>query len=277
MAHNRTREVLQNGTVANDGNGDTLRDAATKINNNFKNVFEVLGDSANLTQFAHFDSDGALIFGDSANGIREMKLVAKVASGVNKVITFPDHTGTVITDSATQTLQNKDIELPKIDMIKDSNSQTILELCADSSSISNRLKIQASDSDILLAVEGDSADVNIHINPMNNGNVHIDGLLVQETETMIAAGKANRKVPMTFVNPGATVGMAISCSDGTVTGQRKTVLNIGTSTGTVALTPSTLNAGTTVTIAKGHGIDMIWHGSAWILLGCDSASQITIT
>ncbi len=38
-----TREVLQTGTIANDGTGDTLRDAADKINTNFANVWTFLG------------------------------------------------------------------------------------------------------------------------------------------------------------------------------------------------------------------------------------------
>jgi hypothetical protein len=44
---NPTRLVIQNGSHANDGNGDTLRDAATKINNNFSALWGgVYGDSA---------------------------------------------------------------------------------------------------------------------------------------------------------------------------------------------------------------------------------------
>ena len=37
-----TRLVIQNGSHANDGNGDTLRDAATKINNNFSALWRGL-------------------------------------------------------------------------------------------------------------------------------------------------------------------------------------------------------------------------------------------
>ena len=36
---NPTRLIIQNGAVANDGTGDTLRDAADKINNNFAQLW----------------------------------------------------------------------------------------------------------------------------------------------------------------------------------------------------------------------------------------------
>jgi len=38
-----TRETLQTGTVANDGTGDSLRDAADKINTNFVNLWNHIG------------------------------------------------------------------------------------------------------------------------------------------------------------------------------------------------------------------------------------------
>jgi hypothetical protein len=38
-----TREILQTGTVANDGTGDTLRDAADKLNTNFVNLWNHIG------------------------------------------------------------------------------------------------------------------------------------------------------------------------------------------------------------------------------------------
>ena len=44
-----TRLVIQNGSHANDGNGDTLRDAATKINDNFAVLFGL---------YTGLDSDG---------------------------------------------------------------------------------------------------------------------------------------------------------------------------------------------------------------------------
>ena len=58
-----TRLIIQNGRFANDGNGDTLRDAAEKINNNFATLFSL---------YPGLDSNGdanmVSIAGDSMTG-----------------------------------------------------------------------------------------------------------------------------------------------------------------------------------------------------------------
>ncbi len=44
-----TQQVINNGIVANDGTGDTLRDATTKINDNFTRLYGDLYDSSRVT------------------------------------------------------------------------------------------------------------------------------------------------------------------------------------------------------------------------------------
>ena len=45
-----TRQNINIGSAANDGTGDTLRSAGTKINQNFQEIYTQLGgDSSNLT------------------------------------------------------------------------------------------------------------------------------------------------------------------------------------------------------------------------------------
>jgi hypothetical protein len=44
-----TRQNIFNGTRANDGTGDTLRDATTKINDNFARLYGDLYDSSRVT------------------------------------------------------------------------------------------------------------------------------------------------------------------------------------------------------------------------------------
>jgi hypothetical protein len=62
-----TRLIIQNGRFANDGNGDTLRDAAEKINNNFTTLWNGMYDSVSLSigsladVEAPFASDGDLL------------------------------------------------------------------------------------------------------------------------------------------------------------------------------------------------------------------------
>ena len=51
-----TRLVIQNGTHANDGTGDTLRDTATKINDNFSTIWDAVYDSAHLSSLLEAES-----------------------------------------------------------------------------------------------------------------------------------------------------------------------------------------------------------------------------
>ncbi len=67
---NPTRLIIQNGRFANDGEGDTLRDAATKINDNFENLWGVLEiESLNFSNVPTSDpSVEGLLWRDSDNG-----------------------------------------------------------------------------------------------------------------------------------------------------------------------------------------------------------------
>ena len=59
-----TRQNISTGTSANDGTGDTLRSAATKINANFSELYDFLGeagDSSTLATSIRFQ-DSAVVF-----------------------------------------------------------------------------------------------------------------------------------------------------------------------------------------------------------------------
>ena len=67
-----TRLVIQNGSHANDGTGDTLRDASTKINNNFATLWDAMYDSAHLSsllQAESFNFNGVPISDPSVEGL----------------------------------------------------------------------------------------------------------------------------------------------------------------------------------------------------------------
>jgi hypothetical protein len=74
MAITPTRQVLQRGTYANDGTGDTLRDAAQKINDNFTYLWNDVYDGAvvqpgrkftlNATDGTEPDSGGFTLLND---------------------------------------------------------------------------------------------------------------------------------------------------------------------------------------------------------------------
>ena len=109
-----TRQNINTGAAANDGTGDTLRSAGTKINSNFIELYNFLGaegDSSTLASRVKFQ-DSAIVFEGLTPDANETRLFATDPTKDN-TITLPDSTGTVILGVAAQTLTNKTIDLSK--------------------------------------------------------------------------------------------------------------------------------------------------------------------
>ena len=103
--------VIANGTTANDGTGDTLRSAATKINSNFSEIYTILGgDSTALTSKITF-GDGTIIFEGTTADANETTIIAD-DPGADRQIVFPNASAHVLLDSSTATLTNKTLTSP---------------------------------------------------------------------------------------------------------------------------------------------------------------------
>lgn len=256
-----TREILNNGTLANDGTGDTIRDAADKINTNFRSLFLRFGDSVSSTTAISFDSAGAVIF---ENGTYDTSLVAATTSGSNKTITLPNATGTVVLKDTTDTLTNKTLTAPIISTISDSNGDTILSLNATDSA--NYVEISSGDSSVgvSISVVGDSGDVDLHLHPLNNGVIHADTRIVYDTEDITTtASTANARILTSFLNKAATP-FAVTLPDGISKGDEKKFININA--GTATITPTNFAGYTSVDIAQHAACSLIWSDSAWHLI-----------
>ena len=104
-----TKQVLQNGSSANDGTGDTLRVGAGKINSNFTELYNILGGDS-LTNAVRFNATGVEFEGSNINDFETTLTV--VSPTADRTITLPNVTGTVTLNSATQTLTNKTLTSP---------------------------------------------------------------------------------------------------------------------------------------------------------------------
>jgi hypothetical protein len=116
-----SRQILNRGTTANDGTGDTLRVAAQKINENFGELYSTIGgDDASST--VTLTSAGAVFEGSSPDD-HETTLIAVEPTADNNVY-IPNDGGTLILDSCAQTLTNKTILSPSLTTpsIKDADS-----------------------------------------------------------------------------------------------------------------------------------------------------------
>lgn len=123
-----TRQNINVGSSANDGTGDTLRSAGTKINQNFQELYTQLGgDSSTLsTKVIIKDSSsiGTIIFEGTSTDSHETKLIAADPTA-DRTITLPNAAGNVVLDTATQTLTNKTLTTPTIASITNGGTITI--------------------------------------------------------------------------------------------------------------------------------------------------------
>jgi hypothetical protein len=105
------RQTINVGSTANDGSGDTLRTAGTKMNQNFQELYTILGgDDLSQGSVTSFTDSGI----DFPGVTHTLKLGFTEPSSGEQKITLPNTTGTVVTNNATQTLTNKTLTQPAI-------------------------------------------------------------------------------------------------------------------------------------------------------------------
>ena len=102
------RQNINKGTTANDGTGDTLRASAGKINDNFIELYQLLGgDSAQVTTKMSL-SDNGLIY----KGLTYDTTLGFIEGSAAVSLNLPDESGTLALVGGTQTLVNKTLTVP---------------------------------------------------------------------------------------------------------------------------------------------------------------------
>ena len=105
------RQNIGIGTSANDGTGDTLRIAGEKINENFVELYQKFGgDSDALSTGITFTDDAIVFEGSSTDNFETFLSVINPTADRN--IYLPNSSGTILLDSASQTLINKTLTSP---------------------------------------------------------------------------------------------------------------------------------------------------------------------
>jgi len=118
-----SRQSINIGAIANDATGDTLRQAGSKINSNFAELYTSLyGDSVTAISTITLGNN-TIIFEGSAADSWETTLTV-INPTADRTIKIPDYTGSIVMDSATQTLINKTLKTPSFTSpkIKDADS-----------------------------------------------------------------------------------------------------------------------------------------------------------
>jgi hypothetical protein len=108
-----TRQNISTGTYANDGTGDTLRQAGQKINENFIELYTKLGGDSNVLSGEISVTSSGISFEGETNDEFETFLKSRDATQDNNIF-LPNVSGNVVIDSASQTLLNKTLTSPII-------------------------------------------------------------------------------------------------------------------------------------------------------------------
>ena len=274
-----TRQNINIGSSANDGTGDTLRSAGTKINANFQEIYTQLGgNSSTLSELVKLKDSGTIgtiqFEGTSADS-HETKLIA-INPTADRTISLPNATGTIILQDTTDTLTNKTLTTPTINSpiigtaINDANGNEIIKITANSNAV-NEITIAngASITGPTISATGSGTNLNLRLASKGTGSVSLSKASFTSA-TITANGAANSAV--TYIIGNKASPLAVSLADGTTVGEYKIFTNKGA--GVMTVTPSNFSQGTTFALAQNDGCTCIWDGSNWSLIG--NQGEVTV-
>jgi hypothetical protein len=289
-----SREIINVGSFRNDGTGDTPYQAANKINSNFESVWLFLsGDSNTLSGQLTIEGD-ALVFEGTSSNLFETRLKSSDASQDN-IITLPDSSGDVIITSATQTLINKTLTAPLLDLPKiksGSYSYDITPIGTLSGNIILRIPT-LNDSDQIALTKATQTFTNKTLNAATLLNPKISGTLTDvngaDMITFNATGSAVNGINITNATTGnspiiSSVGSNTNV-DLTISTKGSGAIVLGSKTSFKGLTVTTasaaslnapltvLNSGTPITVTLGDGTTV---GENKLFLN-SNAGAVTIT
>ena len=284
------KSVINNGSSANDGTGDTLRAAATKINNNFTEIYAVLGgktatdlsaSAATLTtKITLSDSATGLIrFEGTTADAHETTLQVVEPTGDRQIV-FPNASGNVVLDSSTNTLTNKTLTSPTVNtptinapkisglsgsgVLQDSSGNEVLELTKTASAVNHvNLTNNATNNNPKITAKGGDTNVGLELEAKGTGKIILNNshVLKQETVNTGSNEALSLLLPFTQITKG-TAG-TYSIADGVV-GQVKYVVNSGA--GNAVITPDNFGPGSTLTLQQNETGTLIFDGTNWQIL-----------
>ena len=284
------KSVINKGSSANDGTGDTLRAAATKINNNFTEIYAVLGgktatdlsaSAATLTtKITLSDSATGLIrFEGTTADAHETTLQVVEPTGDRQIV-FPNASGNVVLDSSTNTLTNKTLTSPTVNtptinapkisgfsgggVLQDSSGNEVLELTKTASAVNHvNLTNNATNNNPKITAKGGDTNVGLELEAKGTGKIILNNshVLKQEVVNTGSNEALSLLLPFTEITKG-TAG-TYTIADGVV-GQVKYVVNSGA--GNAVITPANFGAGTTLTLQQNETGTLIFDGTNWQIL-----------
>jgi len=307
-----TRENISTGSSANDGTGDTLRSAGTKINANFTELYTLLGGSANtLTSQVTLGSDAVIFEGSTPDGSETSLKVTDPTA--DRTITLPNATGTISLIDNTETLTNKTLTTPVIASITNSGTLTvptgggIIATKAGTETFTNKtltspiintgkfgtslndtngnevIKFTATSSAVNELTIANGASTTGPTLSATGGGANLDVILAGKGTGAVSIAKA-AFAAVTMTGDGAVSATATyiignkgstlvaTMADGTVVGEYKIFTNKGA--GPLQVTPTNFSQGAKFTLAQHDGCTCIWDGTNWSLVG--NQGEVTV-
>jgi hypothetical protein len=217
------KSIIGVGTTANDGTGDTLRAAGVKINDNFSEIYNALGTGSAITLTSSVAElnilDGVTSTATELNILDGATLTTtelNYVDGVTSAIQTQLDTKASLT--GTETLTNKTITAPKIDLINDANGNQILGTSATTSAVDYLVVKNGIGSGVPphFYADGSSTNIGIHIQPKGTGLVTIsDGADFNKGIRFRSSSSASSAV--TLIDAVSTAGRVITLPDATDT------------------------------------------------------------
>ena len=260
-----TRQAISVGSAANDGTGDTLRQAAQKINENFVEIYRKFGgDSDVLSPVVSINNTGIVV-----NLGTTFTLTATTPPASNRVILLPDANGTVTINEAQQTLLQKTLASPTITLptigtgINDSNGNELIDITATVSAVNQfTMTNSATGNPPTLGVAGTDTNINLSLVSKGTGSVNIDKMALSQV-TISTNGAASAAASYIICNK--STALAVSLADGTTDGEFKVFTNRGL--GIATITPTSFAQGTSFALDQYDAATVIWDGVNWYISG----------
>ena len=312
-----TRQTIATGSAANDGTGDTLRQAAQKINENFAEIYQKFGGDNDVLSSQISIEDSAISFEGAIADDYETRLAAQNPTA-DRLVQIPDASGMIVIDTATQTLTNKTLTTPVISSISNTGTLTLptstdtLVGRATTDTLTNKTiknplivapKIgsrltDSAGNEYINFTKTASAVNEITITNAATGtgptisttgtNTNIDLNITTKGTGSVKIDKV-AYTKTTFNTDAGTIGDGNTYIDFTATTAITATLAAGviegetrifthTGTGSTAVTPSTFAQGTSFTISENGTANCIWSGaSKGWFLTSYDSDRVTIT
>ena len=231
--------LINRGSVANDGTGDNLRAGAEKVNSNFTEIYTALGSGTVIDGTIKFADDSSTVTTISANG-ETIRVLG--GTGITSTISGNDLTlavdGTILTASVTSTLTNKTINGPDNTLTNIANgslSNSTITLAGDSGSnavdLGDTLTVSGTTNQITTAQSGDTLTLSLpsaitvpgSLTVTGNFNVLgtqsiIDSTTIEVTNSFTFEGTTSDdfETVLTVENPTADRTVTIPNATGTI-------------------------------------------------------------